>query len=62
MDLVADQYGWGDHAARRLQQRIKDAVDPGGILSPGKQGICRSRLPAAHGRADRASAEVAIDG
>lgn len=39
MDLIAEQYGWGDHAARRLQQTIKDAVDPGGILSPGKQGI-----------------------
>lgn len=39
MDLVADQYGWGDHAIGRFQQRIKDAVDPAGILSPGKQGI-----------------------
>lgn len=39
MDVVAEQYGWGDHAAQRFQQRIKDAVDPGGILSPGKQGI-----------------------
>lgn len=39
MDLVADQYGWGDGAARRLQRTIKDAVDPRGILSPGKQGI-----------------------
>lgn len=39
MDLTAEQYGWGDHAARRFQQTIKDAVDPRGILSPGKQGI-----------------------
>ncbi|WP_375423726.1 FAD-binding oxidoreductase [uncultured Friedmanniella sp.] len=45
MDLIAEQYGWGDHAARRLQQRIKDAVDPIGILSPGKQGIWPSRHP-----------------
>ena len=39
MDLVADRYDWGDHAARHLQQRLKDALDPHGILSPGKQGI-----------------------
>lgn len=39
MDVIADQYGWGDHAARRVQQTIKDALDPRGILSPGKQGI-----------------------
>jgi 4-cresol dehydrogenase (hydroxylating) len=39
MDLIADRYDWGDHAARQLQQTIKDAVDPNGILSPGKQGI-----------------------
>jgi 4-cresol dehydrogenase (hydroxylating) len=37
--VVAEQFGWGDHAARHLQQTIKDAVDPHGILSPGKQGI-----------------------
>ena len=44
MDLIADQYDWGDHAARHLQQTIKDAVDPNGILSPGKQGIWPSSV------------------
>lgn len=39
MDLASDQYGFNDHAYRRFTETIKDAVDPNGILSPGKQSI-----------------------
>src|SRR5699024_4891689 len=39
MDVVGDQYDFNNHALRRTQERIKDALDPAGILSPGKQGI-----------------------
>jgi 4-cresol dehydrogenase (hydroxylating) len=39
MDLVAAQYDFGSHAALRTYEKIKDALDPEGILSPGKQGI-----------------------
>jgi 4-cresol dehydrogenase (hydroxylating) len=39
MDLVADQFDFNDHAQRRLNEQLKDLLDPNGILSPGKQGI-----------------------
>lgn len=39
MDLAQEQYGFGNHAYRRFVEKIKDAVDPKGIFSPGKQGI-----------------------
>jgi 4-cresol dehydrogenase (hydroxylating) len=39
MDLASDQYSFNNHAYRRFCETIKDALDPAGILSPGKQGI-----------------------
>ncbi|WP_426516811.1 FAD-binding oxidoreductase [Diaminobutyricibacter sp. McL0618] len=39
MDLASDQYSFNDHAYRRFVESIKDAVDPNGILSPGRHGI-----------------------
>ncbi|MEQ3552720.1 FAD-binding oxidoreductase [Pseudonocardia nematodicida] len=39
MDLAAEQFSFNDHAYLRFVEKIKDAVDPAGILSPGKQGI-----------------------
>jgi 4-cresol dehydrogenase (hydroxylating) len=39
MDLAADQYSFNDHAYLRFCETIKDALDPNGILAPGKSGI-----------------------
>jgi 4-cresol dehydrogenase (hydroxylating) flavoprotein subunit len=39
MDLASEQYSFNGHAYRRFCETIKDAVDPNGILSPGRHGI-----------------------
>lgn len=39
MDLAQEQFGFGGHAYRRFVEKIKDAVDPYGILNPGRHGI-----------------------
>jgi 4-cresol dehydrogenase (hydroxylating) len=39
MDTVADTYDFNDHALLRLNQRVKDALDPHGIIAPGKSGV-----------------------
>jgi 4-cresol dehydrogenase (hydroxylating) len=44
MEEAAAQYSFGDHAHRRFCEALKDALDPAGILSPGKNGIWPRRL------------------
>jgi 4-cresol dehydrogenase (hydroxylating) len=39
MDQVARTFDFNDHALRRLNEKVKNALDPSGILAPGKQGI-----------------------
>ncbi len=41
-DLIMGVYSYNDHALREFLETIKDAVDPNGIMSPGRYAI-RSR-------------------
>jgi 4-cresol dehydrogenase (hydroxylating) len=43
MDLIAQSYDYNDHAMLRLNQRVKDLLDPNGIIAPGKNGIWPGR-------------------
>ncbi|MFO7277710.1 MAG: FAD-binding oxidoreductase [Pseudomonadota bacterium] len=43
MDLVAWTYDFNDRALLRLNEKVKNALDPNGILAPGKSGIWPAR-------------------
>jgi 4-cresol dehydrogenase (hydroxylating) len=38
-DEVAAAYDWNNNALRRMNAKVKDALDPAGILAPGRMGI-----------------------
>lgn len=39
MDQIAETYNFNDNAQMKLNVRIKDGLDPKGVLAPGKNGI-----------------------
>lgn len=39
MDDVAASFDFNSHALRALNERVKDALDPNGVLAPGRNGI-----------------------
>ena len=39
MDQVAETYNFNGNAQMKLNEEIKNALDPKGILAPGKNGI-----------------------
>jgi 4-cresol dehydrogenase (hydroxylating) len=44
MDLVAQSYDFNGNALLKLNEKVKNALDPNGILAPGKSGIWPRRL------------------
>lgn len=43
MDQVAGTYSWGDGALMKFNEKLKDCLDPKGILAPGRCGIWPKR-------------------
>lgn len=39
MDRVMDTFDFNDNALRRFNEKMKNALDPNGIIAPGKQGV-----------------------
>ena len=44
MDPVAETYDFNNHALMRLNETVKDALDPNGIIAPGRGGVWPARL------------------
>jgi FAD/FMN-containing dehydrogenase len=44
MDAVMDRYSFNDHSLLRMNETLKDALDPNGILSAGRYGIWPKHL------------------
>ncbi len=44
MGDISNTYSFNNHVLRRFHETIKDAMDPNGILSPGKCGIWPKRM------------------
>ncbi|KAJ5618603.1 hypothetical protein N7528_006714 [Penicillium herquei] len=42
-DQVAGTYSWNDNALMKLNEKLKDCLDPNGILSPGRSGVWPAR-------------------
>ncbi|KAL1627794.1 hypothetical protein SLS54_002060 [Diplodia seriata] len=50
MDQIAATYGWGGGALMRFNETVKEALDPKGILAPGKSGVWPKRFVGSKGK------------
>ncbi len=39
MDQIAETYNWNNNALMRFNETVKNALDPKGIMAPGKNGV-----------------------
>jgi hypothetical protein len=39
MDPVAGAFSWNDNALMKFNESVKNALDPNGIIAPGKNGV-----------------------
>lgn len=39
MDQIMGTYSWNDNILLKFNEMIKNAVDPNGIIAPGKSGV-----------------------
>lgn len=44
MDQIASVYNWNGNTLLKFNENLKDALDPNGIIAPGKSGIWPKRL------------------
>ena len=58
----AGTYNWGNNALMRFNETIKDALDPNGILAPGRNGIWPKRLRGNGWEITGAEVEDSLDG
>ena len=54
-ELLVSQYSYGDHALMKFWEKLKDGIDPNGIVSPGRYGIWPKRLRQPRGAAPAAA-------
>jgi 4-cresol dehydrogenase (hydroxylating) len=43
-ERVVSKYSYNNHALLRFQEKLKDSIDPNGIISPGRYGIWPAKM------------------